>query len=206
MVRTALILLGSVFLIGCGDPFSDLDLIGDVEGGGPASLGFIGTQNREVDVEVTADQVVPYGRIARNCTVSRRDMGKSVTDASGYTIYDTAPNSTGLRTHFITGFRDGCARQFSGALVITGDVGTHEMVRYADVGLKQPYTITDEAYEVIKGSFCRVARLQPCGRRIDRLAKTTAFVTVYESFGNNANWSDVLLHRGEVVAKDVNGR
>lgn len=181
-----------------------MDLMSDVDGDAPQTIGFLGTLERDAVTEVTTDEVVPYGQLARNCTVRKRDMGTAIGAASGYEVYDTDPSATGLRTHFITGFRDKCARQFTGALVMFGDIGTHELVRYADVGIDQPYTITDEAYEVIKGSFCRVGRTEPCGNRIDRLAKSTSFVTIYESFADNSGWVDLLVHKGEVVAKDVN--
>ncbi len=190
-------------LTGCSDPLSRMDLLSDVDAQSPQGVGFIGTTERDGATDVTAEDTVPFGQLARNCTIRRRDMGKKVDSVSGYDIYDSAPGTTRLHTFFIDGFRDGCARQLSGALIIFGDVGTHELVRYADVGIDQPYTITDEAYEVIKASYCRVGRTEPCGRRIDRLSKTTSFVTIYDSFSDNARWVDALLHKGEVVAQDV---
>ena len=122
------------------------------------------------DSDVTKDDIVPYGTFARNCTVAKADMGAEVKSAAGFRFFDPRPDSTRKRTMFLTGFRDGCARQFSGALVMFGDVGTHEIVRYSDVGLKRPYSATDEAYEVIKTTFCGARPTKPCGRRIDRLA------------------------------------
>ena len=32
------------------------------------------------------------------------------------------------------------------------------------------------------------------------LENTTTFVSVYENFGENARWNDILLHDGKVVA------
>lgn len=191
-------------LIGCTDPLLQVDRVGDVDSEGTQGVGFSGGQDTGEMALVTADDIVPFGRLARNCTVRKRDMGTQIDTVSGYNIYDTKPGAGGLHTFFIDGFRDGCTRQLSGALIVFGDVGTHELVRYADVGIDQPYTITDEAYEMIKASFCRVRRTEPCGRRIDRLARTTSFVTIYESFADNARWVDVLLHQGEVIAQEIN--
>ena len=43
----------------------------------------------------------------------------------------------------------------------------------------------------------------PCGVRISRLEKTTAFISVYENFGENTRWADMLLHNGELLATAV---
>lgn len=192
--------LGTLTLFGCADQLAQKNQIEGIDHETSQTTRFADT----AAIEVTKTDVVPYGQFARNCSVSRDDLGTAVGSASGYNVYDTAPNTAEPRTHFITGFDDNCARQFTGALVLFGDVGTHELVRYANVGLDQPYSLTDEAYETIKGSFCRVARTEPCGRRIDRLAKTTSFVTVYESYADNSGWIDLLMHKGEMVAKDIN--
>ncbi|SEW27031.1 hypothetical protein SAMN04488515_1952 [Cognatiyoonia koreensis] len=147
-----------------------------------------------------------FGEIAPTCGMSRRDLGTEVASASGYTIYDTIPNSTAPRTHYITGFDDNCARQFTAALVLLGDVGTHEVVRYNPANRNQSYTATDNAYEAIKASFCRAGFGKPCGGRIDRLAKRTTFVTAYERFGSSPVWANFLLHNGDVAASDIEGR
>ncbi len=191
MYRASLAAFTALMLSGCIDPAAV-----DGMGAGQTSLGFADT--------AVATDAVPFGQLARNCTIRKRDMGTRVGTASGYDVYDTAPDTIQPRTHFLTGFGDGCARQFTGALVIFGDIGTHEIVRYADVGLDQPYTTTDEAYEVIKAGYCRVGRAEPCGRSINRLARTTSFVTIYDSFADNAAWMDILLHKGDVAATDVN--
>ena len=186
MYRASLAAVTALMLSGCLDS-AGVDSTG---------VGF-------ADMSVATD-TVPFGQLARNCTVSKSEMGRRIGGASGYDVYDTGPDTTRPRTHFLTGFRDGCTRQFTGALVIFGDIGTHELVRYAEVGLDQPYTPTDDAYEAIKASYCRVGRSEPCGRSINRLARTTSFVTIYDSFADNAAWMDILLHKGDVAATDVN--
>jgi len=148
---------------------------------------------------VTVGTQLPYGEIATNCDVSRRQLGTKIEESSGFTLYDTIPNATGLRTHYITGFKDRCARQFTAATSIMGDIGTHEVVRYLPSNKKRPYSDTDNAYETIKSSFCRVGFGQPCGKRLDKLDANTTFITAYRNFGSNPSWSNILLHKGAVV-------
>ncbi len=149
---------------------------------------------------------VAYGEIATVCDVPSGSMGTEVANVSGYKIYDTIPNATAMRPHFITGFDDGCARQFTAALSLTGDVGTHEVVRYLPTNQNVPYSGTDNAYEAIKASFCRVSHGKPCGAKLDRMAANTTFVTAYETFGANPRWVEILLHDGEVKAIDFKER
>ncbi len=150
--------------------------------------------------QVSMGTTLPFGVIATNCEVRGRDLGTKVDANAGYTLYDTFPNSTALRTHYITGFKDRCARQFTAATSLMGDIGTHEVVRYLPSNAKMDYSVTDSAYEAIKSSYCRVGHGQPCGAKLDRLAKTTSFITAYERFGSNPSWSNILVHDGGVVA------
>lgn len=144
---------------------------------------------------------LPYGEIATVCDVPNGSLGTLVADVSGFRIYDTIPNATALRPHFITGFDDGCARQFTAALSMTGDVGTHEVVRYLPSN-KIPFSATDRAYEAVKASYCRARQGSPCGSKLDSLARTTTFVTAYEKFGAHPRWVEILLHDGSVKAID----
>lgn len=150
------------------------------------------------DRAVPPGAALPFGEIGTTCGLAPAQMGTAVARASGYTIYDSAAGSTVPRTHYLTGFADGCARQFTAALVLTGDVGTHEVVRYA--GAPRPYSRTDTAYETIKAAACVVPSGQPCGARIDALARRTVFVTAYPQFSDSREWTEVLLHEGEVAA------
>lgn len=156
-------------------------------------------------IQVPEGMAVPYGRIATNCAVGRRDYGSRIARQSGFEIWDTAPGSTDPRTHYITGFGDNCARQFTGALVIMGDVGTHEVVRYSDVNIDLPWSETDQEYERIKRQVCGVSRSVPCGARLEQLGARTAFITVYERFGSGPEWVEILLHDGAVVAIATEG-
>ncbi|MEN8895364.1 MAG: hypothetical protein ABF248_04655 [Yoonia sp.] len=149
---------------------------------------------------VTVGTQVGFGEIATNCEVAKRQMGTKIDSEGGYTVYDTIPNATSLRTQYITGFKDRCARQFTAATTMLGDIGTHEVVRYLPSNKKMAYSETDLAYERIKNVFCGVKQGQPCGAKLDRLAKNTTFITAYRNFGSNPTWVNILLHKGEVIA------
>ena len=158
--------------------------------------------------DISAGAVMPFGEIARVCDVARRDLGTQIDGGGGFTIYDTIPNSTAPRPFYITGFSDDCARTFTGAVVVTGDVETHEFVRYRPSNERLAYTETDNAYEALKASVCRVGRGQPCGARLDRLDRNTHFITVYNFFGGTfsavpTEWAQILVHDGRVLAMSI---
>ena len=146
-----------------------------------------------------------FGEMRVVCDLATSALGAEVAKVSGYTVYDSASGSVELRPHYVTGFNDRCARRFDAALVLMGDIGTHELVRYAKTGVTLDYSATDEAYEAIKASFCGVRRGVPCGSRIDRLSDDTTFITAYESFGASPQWAEFLLHDGDVAATDIEG-
>lgn len=158
--------------------------------------------------DVERGTVMPFGQIARVCGLRANELGTQVDTAAGYRIYDTIPNSTARRPFYITGFEDNCARTFTGAVVVTGDVQTHEFVRYQGSNERIPYSTVDNAYEALKASVCRVGRGQPCGPRTDRLSRNTQFVTVYDFFGGTfsavpTKWAQILVHDGQVLAMSV---
>ncbi|WP_299586951.1 hypothetical protein [uncultured Tateyamaria sp.] len=154
--------------------------------------------------DVPKGTVLPFGEIARVCDARTRELGTLVDRAArkgpGYYLYDSAPDSAGPRTFYITGFADNCPRQFTASLAIFGAPEFHEQLRYGLPAEEYPYSTTDKAYEKLKSRICHVGRNTPCGGRISRLEKTTVFVSVYENFGENARWSDMLLHDGTVLA------
>ena len=153
--------------------------------------------------EVAPMTMLPFGQVGVTCGLSKRDLGTKIADVAGYKIYDTFPNSTAPRPHYITGFKDRCARQFVAALVLTGDVGTHEVVRYQTGQSTRPYTTVDNAYEAIKAGFCRAGHGQPCGRKINALARNAVFITGYQRFTSSPTWVEIFLHNGEVAAVEV---
>jgi len=168
--------------------------------------GLIPTRRAPQAPEVAQVFVPPvFGEIIKNCAVSNGDLGTKIASASGYTIYDSQPGTVQVRPHYITGFNDRCPRRFDAALVLLGDIGTHEIVRYSKTRVDLDYSATDNAYEAIKASYCGVGRDTPCGSRIDRLARDTTFVTAYETFGAGPTWAEFLLHDGDVAAAGIEG-
>jgi hypothetical protein len=153
--------------------------------------------------QVPPGTLLPYGQMATVCGQPNSALGTKVASAAGYDLYDSAPNTTALRVQYLTGFPDGCARIFSAALVLFGDVGTHEAIRYLPSNAAMAYSRTDMAYEAVKAQFCGVASGHPCGAALDRLAAHSTFVTIYETFGTNPEWGEIFVHQGRVMAIDV---
>ena len=158
--------------------------------------------------DVDAGTVMPFGEVARVCGLRANQLGTQIDGGGGFKIYDTIPNTTSARPFYITGFDDDCARTFTGAVVVTGDIETHEFVRYQGSNERIDYTTTDNAYEALKASECRVGRGQPCGERTERLNRDTHFITVYNFFGGTfsavpTQWAQILVHDGEVLAMSL---
>lgn len=155
--------------------------------------------NSDVDVGQAAPGAgLPFGQIDMTCGVAADRLGQPVVAAAGYTVYDSNPTSTAVRAHYVDGFTDGCLRQFTAALVLMGDVATHEGVRY-QASNTRPYSDTDRTYEVIKAAYCGAPSGQPCGAKLDALGQRTVFVTAYPSFSDSDNWVEYLLHAGVVA-------
>lgn len=185
----------------------------------PERRGLFGLFSRNTDrtaqsrtapdtTDITAGAVLPFGQIARVCGLDNNDLGRQIDSGGGFRIFDTIPHSTAPRPFYISGFDDGCARTFTGAVVVTGDVETHEFVRYQGSNESIDYTTTDNAYEALKASVCRVGRGQPCGARTDRMNRNTYFITVYDFFGATlravpSRWVQILVHEGEVLAMSI---
>ncbi|THH36073.1 hypothetical protein E4Z66_13520 [Aliishimia ponticola] len=187
----------------------------DAQTDGPQrSGGFLGgllagdrttrAQRHEIELpEVRYGETLPFGRVARACEARHKPMGREIAKAGrlgAYTLIDSAPESTGPRSFYVTGFADGCPRQFTAALAMFGAPSMHEKLRYGRPSKTYPYSGTDEAYEKVKSSVCKVKRSAPCGAKIEQLERDTVFITAYERFTDNGRWSDILLHDGAVVA------
>ena len=149
---------------------------------------------------------LPYGRVAKICGVADRQLGEKIAQyperRPKHRLYDSAPGSTRPHTFYITGFDDGCARQFTAAMAVFGSVEMHEQLRYGLPAEVQPYSDTDKAYEKLKRRVCNKPRRKPCGSRIGQMAKDTVFLSVYERLGGNSQWMNILLHGGDIVAQD----
>jgi hypothetical protein len=160
-------------------------------------------------------QIVPTGMriqsgsVARVCDFRKKDLGKQVAKfperGSGYKLYDSIPGSAVPRPFYVTGFKDGCARTFTAALAIFGSPTLHEQLRYGLPSKVQPYSTTDQAYEGIKRSVCGVGKRKPCGAKVKLLEKDTVFISIYDRIGSNSKWSNILLHKGVLLAADRKG-
>ena len=194
MLRTAILLAITLALSAC-------DGVGIGGAGGSAD-----TSGTPQPGDAPPGSALAFGEIGRTCGVSGGALGSRVATGGGFSVYDSAPGQTAPRPHYVTGFADRCARQFTAALVLTGDVGTHEFVRYQAATGSRDYSLVDNAYEALKSGFCRVAYGKPCGARLDALARNTIFVTGYQRFNSSPVWVEILLHDGELVESGVERR
>ncbi|WP_457646231.1 hypothetical protein [Profundibacter sp.] len=163
------------------------------------------------DSVIEPGTVLPFGEIGVVCGLRGQAMGKEVdrfpAKGKGYRLYDSNPSSTLPRTHYLTGFKDGCARQFTASLVLIGSPVLHEQMRYDPSNKDIPVTEADKAYERIKRRICKVAKGEPCPEKhVAALEKGMAFVTLYERFGSNASWEEVLLHNGQIAGTSLRKR
>lgn len=159
--------------------------------------------------EISRNTLLPYGKIAKVCGLSKSAMGRKVDQypakRSRHVLYDSRPGDTSPHSFYLTGFSDGCARQFTASVALFGSVEMHEQLRYGLPAEVQPYSDTDRAYEKLKSRVCGVGRKKPCGSRLRLLENDTVFLSIYEKFGGNERWSNLLLHGGQLLAQDVKG-
>jgi len=84
--------------------------------------------------DVPLDAQLPFGEMGRVCDARAKDLGTLVDQAArkgaGYRLYDSAPESDGPRSFYVTGFSDNCPRKFAAALAIFGTPEFHEQLRY----------------------------------------------------------------------------
>ncbi|MEL7098394.1 MAG: hypothetical protein AAGM84_06145 [Pseudomonadota bacterium] len=163
---------------------------------------------RTVDtLDVAPGTALPFGQIARVCDATRSDLGRRI-ETSGprgkvFTLYDSDPRLRGPRPWYVTGFADGCPRQFTAALALFGAPSLYEDLRFVLPPSAFPYAETDRSYDRIKSRICGVSRSRPCGSRIDAVERSTVFISAYERPDDNARWSDILLHDGAVMAAAI---
>ncbi|SFJ31939.1 hypothetical protein [Celeribacter neptunius] len=157
---------------------------------------------------VARGEVLPFGEVGILCDAKKRDMGTEVDQfphqgRAAWQLYDTAPDSAEPRTQFITGFADGCARQVTAALIMFGEAGLHEVLRYSE-GNDASWSEADERYEKIKRKACGVGRKTRCpAEKLGGLESQLAFVSVYPRFGAEHGWLELLLHDGAVMSEEI---
>ena len=157
--------------------------------------------------DVTKGSTLPFGEVGRVCDARGGRLGKEIARfperGKGYRLHDSAPGSTSPHTFYVTGFRDGCPRQFTAALALFGAPSLYEQLRYGEAAENHSRSATDKAYEKVKSRVCGVSRRKPCGRKIKSLERDTVFISVYERFEDNARWADILVHDGAVLAANI---
>lgn len=152
-------------------------------------------------------EVMPYGVVARACHVKRADMGTPISKypdkGARYRIYDSAPGVRAPHTFYITGFKDGCARQTTAALAMFGTASMYESLRYGlPKQARAPEKATDRSYEKVKARVCNVRRTQPCGKKLSKLERDTVFLSFYDRFQGAQRWTNILISDGALLAID----
>lgn len=166
-----------------------------------------GRANADQPPSVPPGTLLSFGEVKPVCNLPRDRRGTEIAAfperRAAYRLYDSEPGKTTAHPFYITGFADGCARTFTAAVAVFGSPEMHELLRYGLPAEVQPYSDADRAYEKIKSRICRVGRSKPCGDKIGRIEKNTAFVSAYETYGDTSHWLEVLVHAGEVAATNV---
>lgn len=160
-----------------------------------------GPDTRDVPFGTT----LAFGEIARVCDAKGNSLGKKVASLGrrSFALHDTNPGIKNKRTYYITGFDDGCPRQFTAANALFGAPSFYETIRYSPAGKHLPYAATDTAYDKVKSSVCRVGKKKPCGKQIGKLDAELAFVSAYEFGEHNGKWKEFLIYDGTVLAAAV---
>ena len=149
-----------------------------------------------------AGVLLPFGQIGMACGLRPGQLGTEVDrfpkQGKGYRLFDSKAGTTEPRSHYLTGFKDGCPRQFTAALALLESPVLHEQLLSVD---KRPHrTTVDTAFQKIHAKICRVSGGKPCPeKRVGVLEKSVAFVTTYERFGSNDNWTEILMHKGKIA-------
>lgn len=173
----------------------------------PARKGPFGPRRAKTSrfAQVRPGVVLPFGQIGLACGLRANQLGKEVDRfperGKGYRLFDTNPATTLPRTHFITGFKDGCPRQFTASLALLDSPVLHERLLSVKSSQGQHTTEADMVFQDIRSQVCHVGRGKACpAKRVDKMEKTIAFVTTYDRFGGNATWTEILIHNGVIAA------
>ena len=181
--------------------------------GGPSASTTTAALSDDTSSEITRfarrsarqEPVQEYG-LTRVCGTNARQRGEEVdrADGQGVRLFDTAPNTSAPRDFYLTGFDDGCARKFTAALALLGSPEVHEGFRYAGGVRNRAWSDVDNAYERYKNRTCGVSDGEACPEnRRGRLNRSIAFLTVYNRFGYSGARSELLIWKGDVVAREV---
>lgn len=153
-------------------------------------------------MDVPFEATVPFGTVARVCEAQGKPLGEvSAQSENGtYQLHDSAPEGVDLRKFYLTGFADGCPRQFVAATAVFGTPSRYEELYLAEGTAAVDYAATDAAYEDLKLRICGAPKGETCGRKLRKLDRSTVFVSAYELAEPVERWTEILIHDGEMLA------
>ncbi|WP_116133810.1 hypothetical protein [Tropicimonas sp. IMCC34043] len=140
------------------------------------------------------------GPVVKVCGVKGRSLGRKVADApGGWSLHDPAPGAMSVRAFAITGFKDRCARQITGAVAVFGSSELYEVLHFGTLGRRHREDPVAVAYAKLRAGACGTAtgRCPPRGQAA--LSRNVVFVTIYPSAGSIEH-IDLLLSRGRLLA------
>ncbi len=116
-------------------------------------------------IAAATGEPLPFGEVRVACGVKGKALGTEVArypskGAGKWRLYDSDTSNSGPRTHYVTGFKDGCPRQVTAALGVFGGAVMHETLRYGSG--RRTYSATDTAYEALKAPTCGTGPGTPC--------------------------------------------
>lgn len=212
LVKSGL-LCAAVFLSGCQTMTLDGGVSRSLVAGGSPSGSHAAETSDDSSAEITrfarrnrAEEPVEEYGLTRVCGTTRQQRGEEVDRApgQGVRLFDTAPGTSAPRDFYLTGFDDGCARKFTAALALLGAAEVHEAVRYDPLLRSRSWSDVDTVYERYKNRTCGVSDGENCPEgRIGRLNRSVTFLTVYDRFGYSGARSELLIWKGDVVAREV---
>ena len=155
-------------------------------------------------------KLLPYGKIARVCDLPKREMGKKSCAIPGKSAGVMCCTTLNLviqrRTPFTSPDLTMAARGSSlprWRYLARSKCTSNCVMVY--LPRRNPIATRTRHMKKIKSRVCGVRRKKPCGSKLSRLENDTVFLSIYENFGGNQRWSNLLLHSGRVLAQDIKG-
>ncbi|RMD92306.1 MAG: hypothetical protein D6811_07160, partial [Alphaproteobacteria bacterium] len=154
-----------------------------------------------------ASPVIPPASLDVACEQAPEMLPPAVQSTpAGFRLHDPAPGGAEMRVFHVTGFADGCARSFSAVAAALGSATAHEAVRLNPLN-QAPWSATDGAFEEARARLCGGAAASECrAANGDELDRHLAVLSIYRSFGPQADWQEVLLEAGAEVQPRPDGQ
>ncbi|MDT0682103.1 hypothetical protein RM543_05360 [Roseicyclus sp. F158] len=170
--------------------------------GGPSET----TPAAEVKANTIATVVAnppPFGEMTKVCGVSGEALGTPVdkrpeSGRTQFVLYDSAYGSSQPRSFFVTGLDGNCAIHVRATVAMFGSLELYEMMQFGGLGAPAGAP-TDATYAQLRAARCGGSPAPCTGRKLDALARDTAFLSLYET-QDSAQHLELLLHRGAVQA------